>query len=1200
MWTTSQAGVSVMLNAADSAARGQRREDALDAFHSWIGAAIRLRVIQDIGGSAVVVHHRTHNTGMSRTDERLILPTSGWTVLHHQAFNPGAGPLRVRVERTSDATRYAELGLGAADSGSISGAVSADDTIALNLEITAFNIDDPEDTIPAPPADFSYRIYDNVDVPVSVQPSLVGMHFTNAANIGGSAPENTALPAITGTAKVGETLSVSDGTWTEGSGLGYAYDTFRTLDCPGLSWSAIETSAGVFDWTAADAAIDAAYNAGKRILFVVHSPPSFAVQTEPYPGDPATINRFLNAVLTRYAAKLWAIQYWSRPDLSDPDLQGRFARGHVLTYLAARNANPNILVFLSGARTSGESIEANQSVIDMGVQIYQFQEARNAADVLSFQNFGPSPSVGSALACFRSLAATRSAMRPALKIAVDMCGADATSGSSFTEAQHIQVIQQLLLLGVGFGAQVVGLYAHERQPEIGNPSANANIRAAINAIHSAIGGKQMVRAYVLTDGAVWIAFADGTTIQSPGGTYVPPVDPDPDPGHPGDPDRDFRVHPFAINDVTNLKIGNTSTYATTSDKTTNLVRASVGFNGSVSGNQNSQWSIPKYIGLPSDPLREVRVYPPGASSSSAVSVHVRIPDGALPSRPWVPRDGHFTVINGNTMHEFWYVDPTVTPWRAGSYTPAPIDGASWGYGIKSSNSNPTVWTIPGMAGWGSCRAFGGSENFGLIMPAELQAGLIPHVIGFAQRARDLSTENAPGFPHRWIWPATRDDGAGSYTEDSGGVRQGQCFAIPKSVNIDAEASSRGWTPYVKTIAKALQDYGAICIDQSGSTCIYLELTTRTSTTYAGVDSSAFRTGLNQAWGMLRRITNHTQATPKGNTGAPPDPDPPGPDPEPPPPGSLVDHPFRSDSPWNTPIPSSAIWRGTSDPRTARIRSNTGGPSGSDSGPIVWALNSSDFTFYTYYATNSDPWVTVTDAGGATYTIRCPANAVPSTGTDRHLCIVDPDGMHSHDFVFATRSGNTITTGGYIKTRLDGMGWRMTEERLRNSGNPRGVNFDNASAGRGGPRAVSAAGLGGLIRRKHLDDGVIPHALGFACPRRWAKGGINVRIWPADEIIGWGDSDDGTPPYFSGDIRYSDRFGLDKNVNVDSLSIPREWKIIAKALQVYGMYLVDVAGIHNPCLYAEFPAVMAGYPNIKSQQGAGFAAIVPHLMALDWY
>lgn len=824
MWITTEAGIEVMLDAAGDAVVGSRREDYLDAGNDWIGAAIRALVIQTRSGGDVTVHERTHASGMTRSGEKLIVPNSAWTVVNHQAFDPADGPLRIRIEKSSDATRFFELAIGPSEAGSISGAAGANDTLALDLEITAFNIPDPGE-IPAPPADFAHRIYDNIDAPVSVQPSMFGMHFTDAANI---------------------------------DSAGYDYDTFRTFDCPPLRWSNIETSDNSFSWTSADAAIDAAYNAGKRIVFVVSNPPAFHVSTGPYPdGNWPALTRFVEQIMTRWAGKLWAVQWWSNPNRTTQ--LAEWAQGQVRTYRAVKAADPNVLVFLGGFRTSGDSIEVADDVVAMGTTVYDGTEARNAADILGFQSFGTTPAVTHALARFRSLAATRAALRPALLIAMDMCGADATQGAGFSEGDHIKVIQQLLLLGVGFGARLVGLYAHERQQEIGQPSTNANIRAAIDEIHDGVAGKSMVRAYVMTDGTVWIAFSDGTTMQSPGGTYVPP-DPDPE-----DPDRDLRVHPFAINDITNIKIGSTSVYADTSDLATNLVRASVGLNGHVGPSpQNptpAEWSVPRYIGTASDPILNIRVYAPGTNPANGTVVSVRCPAGARPSRPWRPSDGHFCVINGNTIHEFWHCEPPTSAhpneWYASSYTPAPLDGASHGYHIGFGGNH----TIPGMLGWGSTRAFGGSQNLGLIMPAELEAGLIPHVIGFAQRMQDFSTTNAPGFSHRWVWPATRDDGGGSYTQGANGVRQGQCYAIPKTFNIDAQS----WPAAVKAIARALQDYGAICIDQSGSTCCFLELTTRTSATYAITDNSAFRSGLSAAWSQLRRITNHTQATPKGNT-----------------------------------------------------------------------------------------------------------------------------------------------------------------------------------------------------------------------------------------------------------------------------------------------------------------------------------------------
>src|SRR5579875_3288854 len=53
----------------------------------------------------------------------------------------------------------------------------------------------------------------------------------------GTAPTNTALPAITGTAQVGQTLTAGDGTWT-GSPTAYTY-AWSSCDQYGANCSAI-------------------------------------------------------------------------------------------------------------------------------------------------------------------------------------------------------------------------------------------------------------------------------------------------------------------------------------------------------------------------------------------------------------------------------------------------------------------------------------------------------------------------------------------------------------------------------------------------------------------------------------------------------------------------------------------------------------------------------------------------------------------------------------------------------------------------------------------------------------------------------------------------------------------------------------------------------------------------------------------------
>ena len=64
-------------------------------------------------------------------------------------------------------------------------------------------------------------------------------------------PANSALPTISGTTTVEETLTVTNGTWT-GSPLGYSYDWQTSATGTG-DWSSIEDGNGLSTYTIAEA-----------------------------------------------------------------------------------------------------------------------------------------------------------------------------------------------------------------------------------------------------------------------------------------------------------------------------------------------------------------------------------------------------------------------------------------------------------------------------------------------------------------------------------------------------------------------------------------------------------------------------------------------------------------------------------------------------------------------------------------------------------------------------------------------------------------------------------------------------------------------------------------------------------------------------------------------------------------------------------
>lgn len=1052
-----QAAITVMQNAAASAPVGQRREAALDALNAWIGSSIRIKIAQDNRECFVA----THASGMTRVGEQLRLPSTGWTVEKHEAMTRSDFPVILAIERSTDSTYYLRTTLTSPPSINLSADLDGVTPPTIQARIGALNIDDPEPAGPpgpvaGAPTSYLYKIYDNPAAPVSVSQSLVGMHFHDKNHV--------ASP-------------------------GYAYDCFRTHDCTGCFWGDIETADGVYDWSAADTAINAAYNAGRRVLFTVFGTPLWAgafAHPNPYDSNPARarfvtapadwgkLTRFVDKVMERYAGKLWAVQWWNEPDLSFTDYYTQagthndwwigtvagnssankaqrrvdYARGQKLVFDAVKARDPSVLVFLGGFVYWDSALTGvHTQVTQIGSTAWAGVEARAAADVLGFHYYGDDKSSQTLLNRFRCLAATRSAMRGDLKIAIDELGAW-DPGHTFNTNDHIRHLERALLMGAGFGVQVIGLYSHEDLDYLGDPSSTPAIRASIDNMRNALRGKRMIRAYVLNDQSVWLAFDDGSTVQSAGGVPPDVEAPDPDPGD------------LTVGDRI-LWLGDSTVYG----------------HNSIDGNQVAQ--------------------------------------------------------------------PVSAVLQAALDNDYPVDHE----GVGSTTTSDLL------AGTG-----GFSGTLDAILAANPYAKIV--IVTFGINDSYMISQATFASNLRSIVAKIRAAGKIPVLETPNPTIQDLTTAVATIRSIAAETSTL-----------LIDQYDYITAQLGGSA-----VTTMMPDGYHPSQATYIIKGQYAAT-KLRGWFDIDVPAPPG------------------PPTSWVDRPFRADSPWNTKIPTSAIYR--IDNRTNRIRSQIGGPSDRDEGAIVWALNVTGYTINTFYDTPGGPTGTFV-GGGMNVPIPLPAAAQPSPGTDGHMCIVDRDGVHSHDFIFISRSGSTINGGGYMKTRLDGMGWRLAEESRVTGGNPHGINPDNCVTGNGGPRAVSVGLLGGLIRKRHLDDGVIPHALAFAIPRRWAKGGINVRIYPADFILGWGDSDNGMPPYFSGDIRYSDRFGLDRSVNVNSLGLSREWTIVAKALQDYGMYMVDVAGPQNPCLYMETPDGYSIGMTMRNTQTQAFNAIIPRMFALDWY
>lgn len=159
----------------------------------------------------------------------------------------------------------------------------------------------------------------------------------------------------------------------------------------------------------------------------------------------------------------------------------------------------------------------------------------------------------------------------------------------------------------------------------------------------------------------------------------------------------------------------------------------------------------------------------------------------------------------------------------------------------------------------------------------------------------------------------------------------------------------------------------------------------------------------------------------------------------------------------------------------------------------------------------------------------PAGLAASPGTDAELVIHDP-------------STDTLWELWKARRRPDGRWEACWGGRLDGVSSSQGI-FPN-------PYGTTATGLslaGGIITPEELEKGRIEHALAVSLvsPKR---GEIS---WPANRTDGWSDRDTAIPEGL--------RLRLDPSIDVDRLDISRTAKIVAEALQTYGMVVRDKSG-----------------------------------------
>ena len=184
--------------------------------------------------------------------------------------------------------------------------------------------------------------------------------------------------------------------------------------------------------------------------------------------------------------------------------------------------------------------------------------------------------------------------------------------------------------------------------------------------------------------------------------------------------------------------------------------------------------------------------------------------------------------------------------------------------------------------------------------------------------------------------------------------------------------------------------------------------------------------------------------------------------------------------------------------------------------------------------------TVVTSTGTTTTdvlraVPVPGGARASAGSDAQIIVIDRDTGTEYDLwqVSGGDAGWSVSNGSVYNIYWDGMPTRY------------------------GSRGAGVPYYTGLIRPWEIAAGNIDHAIAFAYPASASRG----CVWPASKT-------DGT----SGDsmaIPEGARLQLDPSLtdaDFDQWGLDRTGRIIARALQQYGMILIDVSG--NPKIYAE--------------------------------
>ncbi len=268
-------------------------------------------------------------------------------------------------------------------------------------------------------------------------------------------------------------------------------------------------------------------------------------------------------------------------------------------------------------------------------------------------------------------------------------------------------------------------------------------------------------------------------------------------------------------------------------------------------------------------------------------------------------------------------------------------------------------------------------------------------------------------------------------------------------------------------------------------------------------------------------------------------------------------PFSSTSPWNTAIGSGAQYSSSGAAITKNLL---------DPAVTPW-INAARYSHPFLRSTSSDPVVAVNwryavfpPYNNGTTSYKIPADARPAAGVDAHLHILDPDGRTVRETFQMAGSGSTRTAFKYAEFDLYGSGL----------GNAPGVNS--------GSRAYGGSAVGGLVRGWELAAGSIQHALALTLTNDQLRSGY---VWPATSQDSGGTTD------YAGEVPMGSLVAIPASVNINNLGLSTSGRVMARALQDYGAYVVDRGSAFT--FYAE-PSAESALSDIRQDMAKLRAAL----------